>query len=44
MVTRFDSDSNHGRADLIDDGVTVTVVGKTTKQERIKHHSVETKL
>jgi len=31
MVTRFDGDSDHGRADLIDDGVPVTTVGKTTK-------------
>ena len=28
MVTRFDSDSNHGRADLVDDGVPATAVGK----------------
>ena len=44
MVTRFDGDSDHGRADLIDDGVPVTTVGKTTKQEWIKHYSIETKL
>ena len=33
MVTRFDGDSDHGGADLVDDGVSVTVVGKMTKQE-----------
>ena len=40
MVTRFDGDSDHGGADFVDDGVPATVVGKTTKQERIKHHSI----
>ena len=44
MVTRFDGDSDHGRADLVDDGVPATAVGKTTKQEWIKHYSIETKL
>ena len=44
MVTRFDSDSDHGGADLVDDGVSATAVGKTTKQEWIKHYSIETKL
>ena len=43
-VTRFDGDSDHGRADFVDDGVPMTVVGKMTKQEWIKHHSIETKL
>ena len=43
-VTWVDGDSGHGGADFVDDGVPVTVVGKTTKQEWIKHHSVETKL
>ena len=43
-VTRFDGDSDHGGADLVDDGVSATTVGKTTKQERIKHHSIKTKL
>ena len=33
MVTCFDGDSNHSGADLIDDGVSATAVGKTTKQE-----------
>ena len=32
MVTRFNGDSDHGGADLVDDGVPVTAVGKTTKQ------------
>ena len=40
MVTCFDGDSDHGGADLVDDGVPTTAVGKTTKQERIKHHSI----
>ena len=44
IVTRFDGDSDHGRADLVDDGIPVTAVGKTTKQEWIKHYSIETKL
>ena len=44
MVTRFDGDSDHGEADLVDDGVPATAVGKTTKQEWIKHYSIEMKL
>ena len=44
MVTRFDGDNDHGGADLVDDSASATTVGKTTKQERIKHHSIETKL
>ena len=43
-MTRVDGDSGHGGANFIGDGVSVTVVSKMTKQERIKHHSVETKL
>ena len=39
-VTRFDGDNVHGGADFVDDGVSTTAVGKTTKQERIKHHSI----
>ena len=31
MVTRFDGDSDHGGADLVDNGVPVTAVGKMTK-------------
>ena len=44
MVTRFDGDRDHDGADLVDDGVPATAVGKTTKQEWIKHYSIETKL
>ena len=40
MVTRFDDDSDHSRANLVDDGVPATTVDKTTKQEQIKHHSI----
>ena len=43
-MTRVDGDSGHGGADFVDDDVPSTAVGKMTKQERIKHHSVETKL
>ena len=43
-LTWFDGDSDHGGADFVNDGVPVTAVGKTTKQEWIKHHSIETKL
>ena len=39
-VTRFDGDSDHSRADFVDDGVPVTAVGKMTKQEQIKHHRI----
>ena len=39
-----DSDHDHGGADFIDDGVPATAVGKTTKQEQIKHHRIKTKL
>ena len=31
-VMRFDGDSDHGGADFVDDGVSVTAVGKMTKQ------------
>ena len=41
---RFDGDRNHGGADLVDDGVPATAVGKMTKQEWIKHYNIETKL
>ena len=40
MVTRFDGDSDHGGVDLVDYGVPATAVGKTTKQEQIKHHRI----
>ena len=43
MVTRFDGDRDHGGADLVDDGVSATVVGKTSRQEWNKHYSIEAK-
>ena len=43
-MTRVDGDSGHGGANFVGDGVSVTAVNKITKQERIKNHSVETKL
>ena len=43
MVTRFDGDRDHGGADLVDDGVTTTAVGKTSRQEWNKYYSIETK-
>ena len=43
-VTRVDGDSGHGAANFVGNGVSVTAVSKTTKQEQIKHHSVEMKL
>ena len=43
MVTRFDGDRDLGGADLIDDCVSATAVGKTSKQEWNKHYSIETK-
>ena len=42
-MTRVDGDSGHGGADFVDDGVPVIAMGKTTKQEWIKHHSIEMK-
>ena len=39
-VMRVDGDSGHGGADFVDDGVPATTVGKITKQEWIKHHSI----
>ena len=42
-VTRFDGDQDHGGADLVDDGVTVTAVGKTSRQEWNKYYSIEMK-
>ena len=44
MVMHFDGDSDHGGADLVDDDVSATAVGKTTKQEWIKHYRIEMKL
>ena len=31
MVMRFDGDRDHGRADLVDDGVSATTVGKMSR-------------
>ena len=42
-VTRVDVDSGHGGAKLIGGGVSVTAVGKMTKQQWIKHHSIDMK-
>ena len=42
-VTSFDGDWDHGGADLVDDGVTATVVGKTSRQEWNKYYSIESK-
>ena len=42
-VTRFDGDRDHGGADLVDDNVPATAVGKTSKQEWNKNYSIETK-
>ena len=43
LVTRFDGDRDHGRADLVDDGVSATTVGKMSRQEWNKHYSIEAK-
>ena len=43
-VTRVDGDNAHGEEDFIGDVVPVTTVGKMTKQERNKDHSIKTKL
>ena len=42
-TTRVDVHGDHGGARIVGDGVPVTIVGKTTKQQWIKHHSIETK-
>ena len=42
-VTCFDGDRDHDRADLVDDSVPATAVGKTSRQEWNKHYSIETK-
>ena len=36
-------DDDHGGAKIVDEEEPVTVVIKTSKQHRIKHHSIETK-
>ena len=43
LVTRFDGDRDHGGADLVDDNVSATRVGKMSRQEWNKHYSIETK-
>ena len=43
MVTRFDGDRDHGGADLVDDGVTATEVGKRSRQEWNKYYNIEMK-
>ena len=43
-VTRVDGDSAHGGEDFIGDVVSATAVGKMTKQERNKDHSIKMKL
>ena len=43
-VTRVDGDSAHGGEDFVGDIVPATAVGKMTKQEQNKDHSIKTKL
>ena len=43
MATRVDVHGHHSRAKLVSGGVSATAVGKTTKQQGIKHHGIETK-
>ena len=43
LVTRFDGDRDHGEADLVDDGVPATAVGKTSRQEWNEHYSIAAK-
>ena len=40
---RDDDHDDHGGAKIIGEGEPVTAVIKTSKQHRIKHHSIETK-
>ena len=42
-VTRDDVHGDHGGAKIVGEGVSATAVGKMTKQQWIKHHSIETK-
>ena len=42
-VTHDGVHGDHGGANIVGDGVPVTAVIKTSKQQRIKHHSIETK-
>ena len=41
---RVDVYGGHGEAEIVDGGEPATAVGKMTKQQRIKYHSIETKL
>ena len=41
-VTSFDGDRDHGGANLVDDSVPATAVGKTSRQEWNEHYSIET--
>ena len=43
LVTRFDDDRDHSGADLVDDSVPVTAVGKTSRQEWNEHYNITTK-
>ena len=43
LVTRFDGDRDHGRANLVDDNFPATVVGKTNRQEWNEHYGIVTK-
>ena len=38
-----DVHGGHDEAEIVGEGVPATAVGKTTKQQRIKYHSIETK-
>ena len=40
---RDDDHGDHGGARIVGEGEPVTAVIKTSKQQRIKHHSIETK-
>ena len=42
-VTRDDVHGDHGGAKIVGDGVPATAVGKVTKKQWIKYHSIETK-
>ena len=41
-VMRFDGDRDHSGADLIDDSILATTVGKTSRQEWNEHYNIET--
>ena len=42
-VTRDDVHGDHGGAKIVGEGELATKVIETSKQHRIKHHSIETK-